>query len=61
MSAPAAGNGAVGKAIAAGFLVLFLNGPAPDVTKMAVAVGAIVYLAVNAKSSKPAAGGDGGH
>ena len=65
MSAPAAahgaeeGNGAIGKAIAAVFLVLFLmNNGAPDTTKMAVIVGVIVYLVVSRGSSaKKDAGG----
>ena len=54
-AAPASGGSAVGKAIGAAFLVLFLmNNGAPDSTKLAVIVGVGVYLALSRKK-------DGGH
>lgn len=58
MSAPApssGGSNAVGAAIGAAVLILFLfNSPAPDTTKFAVIVGIIVFFVVSKKAA-PAA------
>ncbi len=52
------GNNAVGLAIGAAFLILFLNGPAPDTTKFAALVGVIVWLVASGKiGGKKEAGG----
>lgn len=41
------GNGSVGKAIAAAFLVLFLAGPATSQLKFAIIIGVAVYFAAS--------------
>ena len=54
-AAPATGNGAAGKAIGIGFLVLVLaNGNMPGNTQFALIIGVIAYFALSGKKKDSA-------